>query len=69
VLHHRGEHVALDHHEAGRRLRHLDEAIAVGVLADASLAVLDRIERIIGIGGLELLARHAGGNALGRPVE
>jgi hypothetical protein len=41
--------VALDHHEAGRRLRHLGEAIAVGVLADAGLAVFDRIERVVRI--------------------
>src|SRR5262249_9458331 len=69
LLHHQLEHMALDHHEAGRRLRHLDEAIVVCVLADAGLAVIDRVERVIGIGGLELLPRHAGGYALGRPVE
>lgn len=61
--------MTLDHHEAGRRLRHLDEAVTVGVLADGSLAVIDRIERVIGIGGLELLAGHAAGHAFGGPFE
>ena len=55
VLHHLPEHVALDRHEAGRRLRHLDEALGVDIAGSPARAVIDRIERIFGVAILELL--------------
>jgi hypothetical protein len=60
--------MALDDHEAGRRLGDFDEAVAIGKLADLGRAVRDRIERIVGIAVLELLLRGTGGKTFSRPV-
>src|SRR6516162_11683058 len=45
VLHHHREHLALDHHETGRRFGDLDEALTIDISTDAARSVIDRIER------------------------
>lgn len=68
MRHHAQEDIALDAHEAGGRLRHLDEAVAVGIGADLFLAVADRVEGEFGVAILELDARRPRRQAGGRPV-
>src|SRR6185312_574599 len=54
ALHHLGEDMPLDHHEAGRSFRHLDEGVGVNMGAHLASAMTDRIERIVGVAKLEL---------------
>ena len=51
MLHHSVKDIALDAHEAGRRLFDLDESMFVRKRTDRQCAVLDWVERIGGMGG------------------
>ena len=68
ALHHVVDHLPLDAHEAGRRLRHFDEAVGVDKFA-GGFAVIDRIVRKFAVAQLELPARHPLREAALRPVE